>query len=59
LHIEFDVLEAMVVIGAWVLFKWSIRVILIVVIGKAITNAIEKGKGQIEDVKSKFTNSKD
>lgn len=54
MHIEVDVWEIVFLIGAWVAFKWSVRVAIIVLIGKTISGALEKGKEQLKDVTKGF-----
>jgi hypothetical protein len=58
-HIEIDVVEIIVLIFFYTLFKWLFRGIIIVVVIKAINLVKKKGLEQIEGIKNQFNSKND
>jgi hypothetical protein len=54
MHFEFDVIEVIAVLIAWFTVKWTFRILLVALIGKAISQAKNKAMEGIGNVKQQF-----
>lgn len=55
MHIELDVMEIAVLMGVWFTVQWGFRALVMILVAKVISAVMEKGRAQIEQVKTQVS----
>lgn len=59
MHVEIDVFEIILLVFFYFFFKWSFRLVILVVIGRLIGQLKEKGEEKLNEVRDRFNFERD
>lgn len=59
MHIEIDVMELIVLIFFYTLFKWLFRGVIVILFIRVLEGIKRKGQESIETIKNKFSSAND